>query len=109
MIWTLAYRAGPVGFLVAFTIAGGVSIGQVFEFDKWPVREGDGISILVVQTGLGALMICGFLLLIPCLPHVFRYSDYDRTNRLLWAAFLILFPYLGPYIYYRNHFRKHSE
>jgi len=106
MIWVILYRAGIAGVVLAIVVAGAVSVGEILNLTHWPISEGNSAVQFSVQLGLGLLMVCGTILLIPIFPHVVKSGKHDSFDKYLWIFLLVFFPYVVPYIYFRKYLRQ---
>src|SRR5690242_18151322 len=97
----LIFRIGLGGALLAVAIALLVAVGAILNASSWLVREGDPLTQQLGSICLWAFIVCGFVLLIPVIGHLWQFrSKVDATRRVLWIVFLLTFPFVVSYLYF---------
>lgn len=100
-IWRRVFLIGLFSFFV-------VALGNLLSVVAFSagasdsvVSEGSSISKSVRVSGFFVYLIAGFILLIPCVAHLFELGEQvGRGFRMTWAIVLLLFPFFTPYLYF---------
>jgi len=100
-IWAWAFRAGIASLIVVVALAFLVAIGEILNVDGWPFKEGSSTSQIIGGGAMWVFVLLGFALLVPCFKDLYR-SDSPASSvaRMVWSLFLVLMPFVTPYIYF---------
>ncbi len=107
--WNNVFRLGLMGMLAVFlfsllaigTFAAGVT--------DTPVSEGGAFSKVARVAGFGVYLVVGLALVVPSLANLSKSKDtIGSAPRIMWTLFVLLFWFVGPYIYYALYCRKQT-
>jgi hypothetical protein len=75
-----------------------------------PVSEGGEFSKLARATGFAVYLVVGLVLIVPSLINLRKSRNtIGSSARIMWTLFVLVFPFVGPYIYYALYCRNQTE
>lgn len=107
--WSWIYRIGVISFLVMAAVSMLVAIGQALSINLWILVEGNSVVRQVASKAAWLVLICGVLLLWPCVNALNkRPKPRSTAGTVAWLLALLLFPFISPYLFYRKNVRNSS-
>ena len=101
-LWDWVYSTGIIGLTCAIVASLLVSVEILFQLPNWKLGEGSKVTSFLGQGGAAVFFVCGFILIVPSLRHLYRADVVmERSLRLIFAFFIIFIPCVVAYLYFR--------
>lgn len=104
-IWLVTFRVGITAFLAVVAIAFVAALGQILDFEDWPLREGEPFTQRLGAACMWVAVGAGLVLLVPTIMHLWRHPPSDRLRTVVWTLSFLLLPFVTPYGYFALYMR----